>query len=98
VPENSNENKYMPTTDTTITGQESTHTEGLVVYTTNPIEALNRQLRKAIKMKGHFPNEETARKQIYLLITNAILRVDTNPKLDGAAARRQIHFGDRLRE
>ena len=29
-----------------------------VVYTTNAIEALNRQLRKAIKTKGHFPNEE----------------------------------------
>src|SRR6266571_3240706 len=27
-----------------------------VVYTTNAIEALNRQLRKAIKTKGHFPN------------------------------------------
>ena len=32
-----------------------------VIYTTNPIEALNRQLRKAIKTKGHFPNEEAAR-------------------------------------
>src|SRR6266516_6626234 len=28
-----------------------------VIYTTNAIEALNRQLRKAIKTKGHFPNE-----------------------------------------
>src|SRR3954464_13767181 len=37
-----------------------------VVYTTNAIEALNRQLRKAIKTKGHFPNEEAARKLIYL--------------------------------
>jgi putative transposase len=27
-----------------------------VIYTTNAIEALNRQLRKAIKTKGHFPN------------------------------------------
>jgi transposase-like protein len=31
-----------------------------VVYTTNPIEALNRQLRKAIKTKGHFPMTSTA--------------------------------------
>ena len=37
-----------------------------VIYTTNAIEALNRQLRKAIKTKGHFPNEEAARKLIYL--------------------------------
>jgi putative transposase len=33
-----------------------------VVYTTNAIEALNRQLRKAIKTKGHSPNEDAARK------------------------------------
>jgi transposase-like protein len=32
------------------------------IYTTNPIEALNRQLRKAIKTKGHFPNEKAAPK------------------------------------
>ncbi len=42
-----------------------------VIYTTNAIEALNRQLRKAIKTKGHFPNEEAARKLIYLAISNA---------------------------
>jgi hypothetical protein len=40
------------------------------VYTTNAIEALNRQLRKATKTKGHFPTQETARKLIYLAITN----------------------------
>ena len=28
-----------------------------VIYTTNAIEALNRQLRKAINTKGHSPNE-----------------------------------------
>src|SRR5436190_21066024 len=43
-----------------------------VVYTTNAIEALNRQLRKAIKTKGHFPNEEAAKKPIYLAIVNAV--------------------------
>ena len=43
-----------------------------VIYTTNAIEALNRQLRKAIKTKGHFPNEEAARKLIYLAISNAV--------------------------
>ena len=42
-----------------------------VIYTTNAIEALNRQLRKAIKTKGHFPNEEAARKLIYLALVNA---------------------------
>jgi hypothetical protein len=43
-----------------------------VIYTTNAIEALNRQLRKAIKTKGHFPNEDAARKLIYLALMNAV--------------------------
>jgi hypothetical protein len=39
---------------------------------TNAIEALNRQLRKATKTKGHFPSEDAARKLIYLAVTNAV--------------------------
>ena len=39
-----------------------------MIYTTNAIEALNRQLRKAIKTKGHFPNEQAALKCLYLVI------------------------------
>ncbi|MFT4064852.1 transposase [Paraburkholderia sp.] len=31
-----------------------------VVYTTNAIESLNMQLRKIIKTRGHFPNNEAA--------------------------------------
>jgi putative transposase len=54
-----------------------------VIYTTNAIEALNRQLRKAIKTKGHFPNEDAARKLIYLAITNAAMDKDT--QLDESA-------------
>ena len=42
-----------------------------VIYTTNAIEALNRQLRKAVKTKGHFPTEDAARKLLYLAIHNA---------------------------
>jgi len=39
---------------------------------TNAIEALNRQLRKAIKTKGSFPNEDAARKLVYLALQNAV--------------------------
>ena len=42
------------------------------IYMTNSTEALNRQLRKAIKTKGGFPSEDAARKLIYLAIYNAI--------------------------
>ena len=43
-----------------------------VIYTTNAIEALNRQLRKAIKTKGSFPTEQSAIKLIYLAVQNAV--------------------------
>ena len=42
-----------------------------IVYTTNAIEALNRQLRKAIKTKGSSPSEDVALKLIYLATQNA---------------------------
>ena len=41
------------------------------VYTTNTIEALNRQIRKIIKTRGSFPSEDSARKLLYLAITRA---------------------------
>ena len=41
-----------------------------VIYTTNMIENINRQLRKATKTRGHFPNERSALKLLYLAIRN----------------------------
>jgi putative transposase len=67
-----------------------------VIYTTNAIEALNRQLRKAIKTKGHFPNEEAARKLIYLAITNAVPQWTRTRNWTTALLAFKIHFGDRL--
>ena len=69
-----------------------------VIYTTNAIEALNRQLRKAIKTKGHFPNEEAARKLIYLAITNAVPAWTRTRSWTTALLAFKIHFGDRLPE
>src|SRR5215210_2849666 len=69
-----------------------------VVYTTNAIEALNRQLRKAIKTKGHFPNQEAARKLIYLAITNAVPAWTRTRNWTTALLAFKIHFGDRLPE
>jgi len=67
-----------------------------VIYTTNAIEALNRQLRKAIKTKGHFPNEEAARKLIYLAISNATPAWTKTRNWTAALLAFKIHFGDRL--
>jgi putative transposase len=67
-----------------------------VIYTTNAIEALNRQLRKAIKTKGHFPNEDAARKLIYLALRNAVPQWTRCRNWTTALLAFKIQFGDRL--
>ena len=41
-----------------------------VIYTTNSIESLNYQLRKIIKNRGHFPNDASVVKLLWLAICN----------------------------
>lgn len=41
------------------------------IYTTNAIEAINRQIRKIIKVKGAFPNDEAVMKLVFLALQNA---------------------------
>jgi putative transposase len=41
-----------------------------VIYTTNAIESVNRGVRKVIKNRGSFPNDEAALKLIYLALGN----------------------------
>jgi putative transposase len=67
-----------------------------VVYTTNTIEALHRQIRKTIKTRGHFPTEEAARKLIYLAIVNAQKSWRNTYNWSSALLSFKIHFGDRL--
>jgi putative transposase len=42
-----------------------------VIYTTNAIESLNFSLRKIIKNRSLFPNDEAVFKTLYLAIRNA---------------------------
>jgi putative transposase len=67
-----------------------------VIYTTNAIEALNRQLRKAIKTKGSFPNEDAARKLVYLALQNATPQWTRTRNWTAALLAFKIHFGDRV--
>jgi putative transposase len=67
-----------------------------VIYTTNAIEALNRQLRKAVKTKGHFPTEDAARKLLYLAIQNAVPQWTRTRGWTKALLAFKIQFGDRL--
>lgn len=41
------------------------------IYTTNSVESLNRSLRKIIKVRGGFPNEEAALKLLFLALRQA---------------------------
>ncbi len=66
------------------------------VYTTNSIENLNRQIRKSIKTRGHFPDEQAATKLIYLAILRAERKWLHAYHWTGALRGLKIHFGDRL--
>ena len=41
-----------------------------IIYTTNALESVHAQLRKIIKTRGHFPNDEAATKLIWLALRN----------------------------
>ena len=72
--------------------------EGLrrAVYTTNTIEGLHRQIRKAIKTRGHFPDQQAATKLIYLAIMRSEAKWASNRAWTAARAGLKIHFGDRF--
>jgi len=42
-----------------------------IIYTTNAIEALNSKLRRAVRTRGHFPNDDAAIKLLYLVLNRA---------------------------
>jgi putative transposase len=60
-----------------------------VIYTTNAIESLNHSLRKVIKNRGAFPDDEAVMKLLYLALTNVAKRW-TMPVRDWSAARNQF--------
>jgi putative transposase len=68
-----------------------------VIYTTNAVESLNMSLRKIIKMRGSFPNEEAALKLLYLALRN-VSQKWTKPVQDWCAAlnRFSILWPDRM--
>ena len=42
-----------------------------IIYTTNAIEALNSKIRRAVRTRGHFPNDDAAMKLLYLVLNHA---------------------------
>lgn len=69
-----------------------------VLYTTNAIESLHMQIRKIIKTRGHFPNDDAASKLIYLALRNIGKKWKHHPDKHWRAALPHLHvlFGDRL--
>ena len=68
-----------------------------VIYTTNPIEALNRQMRKVTKTRGVFPTDAAAFKLLWMALDRAS-RKWTMPmkQWDLVVQQLGIHFGDRV--
>jgi len=68
-----------------------------VIYTTNAIESLNYSMRKVLKNRGAFPNDESIFKLLYLGL-NRVAKKWTMPIRDWKAALNQfvIMFGDRM--
>lgn len=68
-----------------------------IIYTTNPIEGVHRQIRKITKTKGAFPSEQALMKLMYLVIQN-ISKKWTMPIHNWGLAFSQLYikFGDRM--
>jgi transposase-like protein len=68
-----------------------------IIYTTNAIEALNAQIRRAVRAKGHFPNDDAATKLIYLIL-NRQEKAWKMPPREWSMAKAQfaVLFGERF--
>lgn len=67
-----------------------------MIYTTNAVEALNRSLRKIIKTRGSFPNDEAAMKLLYLAIRNASVHWRRPVAWTAAMSQFAIQFDERF--
>ena len=50
-----------------------------IIYTTNAIEALNSKLRRAVRTRGHFPNDEAAMKLLQRCAFN-LNQIESTPR------------------
>lgn len=68
-----------------------------IIYTTNAIEALNAKLRRAVRARGHFPNDDAATKLLFLVLNRAE-KEWTMPPREWAMAKAQfaVIFGERF--
>jgi putative transposase len=73
-----------------------------IVYTTNAIESLNARFRRAVRHRGHFPNEQAALKVLYLVANQRrVNRDNMKGKINGwkhILNTLSTHYGDRINE
>ena len=67
-----------------------------VIYTTNAIESLNMTLRKVIKTRASFPNEDAATKLLYLALLNVARKWNTVQNWREALNQFQIMWPERM--
>jgi putative transposase len=68
-----------------------------VLYTTNVLENVHRQLRKIIKTRGHFPNDDAATKLLWLALRNITVKwVAPGKAWDAAITHFAILYADRF--
>jgi putative transposase len=68
-----------------------------VIYTTNVIESLHMQLRKIIKNRGHFPNDDAATKLLWLALRNITAgKVRSTRQWKMAMNQFAVLYGDRF--
>jgi transposase-like protein len=67
-----------------------------LLYTTNAIESLNSQLRKVLKPKGHFPNDEAVLKILFLALQLAKCHWKAAREWKSAMGHFAIIFEDRF--
>ncbi len=67
-----------------------------VLYTTNAIESVNAQLRKVLRAKGHFPNDEAVFKLLYLALRNAQMRWKAPTNWSRVMSHFAVMFAERL--
>jgi putative transposase len=71
-----------------------------IVYTTNAIKSLNSRFRQACRRRGHFPDENSALKALYLVIrTPQKNRLNVNGGTPGwkeAINALTMYYGDRI--
>ena len=68
-----------------------------VIYTTNALESVHAKLRKIIKTRGHFPNDEAATKLIWLALRNITAKWERGPRFWKTAMNQfAILYADRF--